>query len=628
MALPPIEESPAMVVRFTKKASERLIHLCAQRWEESGLIILSRHFDKDKTILLITTTQAALEAQAERVHLMKRTSDTNVVEYFSTKEKHRFRDNSAGRHFDMEGIFTGRDRAFLTNRIFKEVAVLADGEKSNSLSFLLLSEYQAKATLNLLIDEVRGSKGSTKEHGEKSDTLWHVLTAFDLVDVVCLVHQPALRDMVVVETTLAPLWKLSPNVDLIQDYFGYEVGFYFAWLGFLTRWYFFPGALGALVFVFRLYRGDTIDTDEYTPFYGLLTFLWAVFFLRFWEREENRLAYKWGTYSLTTYERQKFFATRPEFRGYVRRSPITGEEETYYPPLRRRLTYVLSAVVTVGMLMVAFSVMILSLNLQGYINPIHNPERWNEGNHPFHFEKLADLAEGGNVFDSTSSWRSLIPVVVHVLCINILNGIYRTIAAWLTNLENHETEINHHDSFVLKRFLFEAFDCYVALFYLAFYERNVDRLRMELVSVFQIDTIRRVFLECIVPTLIQSYKQGHFILPKSWQSFTQRPATYEDILQDLDKDEYEPFDDYMEMLIQLGYVTLFASAYPLASLIAIGANWIEIRTDAMKLARLCRRPDIHRAVPEDVQDQLERRQYLRMKERDEASARLKEKKKN
>lgn len=554
MVLSPVDESPGLVVRFTKKASERLIHLCQKRWKDCGLIILSRHFEEKTktTILLITSTQEALEAQAEKVYLMKRTSDTNVMEYFNSREKDRFRNNVAQRHFDKEGIFTGSDRAFLTSRIFKHVAVLADGEKKNDLSSLLLSEYQAKSTLEIQTDEGILSWGNAKEHGERSDTLWHVLTSFELVDAVSLVHQPALRDRVVAETTLAPVWRSSPDVDLIQEYFGYEVGFYFAWLGFLTRWYFFPGSLAALVYGFRLYRGDTIDTDEYVPFFGLVTFLWAVLFLRFWEREENRLAYKWGTYSLSNYEMRRFFATRPEFRGFLRRSPITGEFETYYPPLRRRLTYVFSALVTVGMLFVAFLVMILSLNLQGYINPIHNPERWNDGNHPFHFARWADLAEEGNLFDSKSSWRSLIPVVIHVLCINILNSTYRTISSWLTDLENHETEVSHHDSFVLKRFLFEAFDCYVALFYLAFYERNVDRLRMELVSVFQIDTIRRVLLECIVPTLMQSYRQGHFVLPEFWHSFTHRAATYEDVLEDLGKDDYEQFDDYMEMTIQVG----------------------------------------------------------------------------
>lgn len=52
----------------------------------------------------------------------------------------------------------------------------------------------------------------------------------------------------------------------------------------------------------------------------------------------------------------------------------------------------------------------------------------------------------------------------------------------------------------------------------------------------------------------------------------------------------DQFDDYVEILLQLGYVTLFASAYPLASIISIAANWIEIRSDCFKLTHVCRRP--------------------------------------
>lgn len=46
----------------------------------------------------------------------------------------------------------------------------------------------------------------------------------------------------------------------------------------------------------------------------------------------------------------------------------------------------------------------------------------------------------------------------------------------------------------------------------------------------------------------------------------------------------------MEIVIQFGYVTLFASAYPMASVVALMANWVEIRSDCFKLARVCRRP--------------------------------------
>ena len=43
-------------------------------------------------------------------------------------------------------------------------------------------------------------------------------------------------------------------------------------------------------------------------------------------------------------------------------------------------------------------------------------------------------------------------------------------------------------------------------------------------------------------------------------------------------------------MIQFGYITLFASAYPLASLVSVLSNWIEIRADCFKLSFLCQRP--------------------------------------
>ena len=573
MTLPPIAETPSLVVRFTSKATERLRTLCQERLKECGLVVLSQHHVKEPnnaTLVFLTATQHALEVQAERLRLLMRTNDTQVMEYFTLQEKYRFchppskkQEQQQQLHMDSQGLFTARDRAFLILRIFRSVTVLDDSSvldhtthDKNPLCRLLQDEFHADfcVHLDVLHSQEDGLGVHTmEEHADKSDTLWHVLTSCGLVDVMTCIHQPALRDLIVAKTTLAPLFHIYPDVDLIQDYLGHEVGFYFAWIGFLTKWYFFPGILGLLVYGLRIYRGDTIDEDELVPFYGLVCFFWAIFFLRFWEREENRLAWKWGTFGLSNYERNKFFATRPEFRGYLRKSPVTDEYEVYYPPFRRRLKYVLSAIVTIAMLAVAFGVMILSLNLQGYINPKNNPERWHANNpHPFHFPALAVLAEEGNLLDAKSSWRSLIPVVLHVVCISTLNSIYRMIAERLTHFENHETEVAHTNSVVVKRFLFEAFDCYVALFYLAFWERNVDRLRAELVGIFQIDTLRRVLLECIVPTLLQSVKQGHFVLPKSWNAFAQRPASLQDVLEEIEKDEYDQFDDYMEMVIQLG----------------------------------------------------------------------------
>ena len=49
-------------------------------------------------------------------------------------------------------------------------------------------------------------------------------------------------------------------------------------------------------------------------------------------------------------------------------------------------------------------------------------------------------------------------------------------------------------------------------------------------------------------------------------------------------------DDYLELFLQFGYVSLFSSAFPLAALWALLNNITEIRTDAFKLCCIFRRP--------------------------------------
>ncbi len=49
-------------------------------------------------------------------------------------------------------------------------------------------------------------------------------------------------------------------------------------------------------------------------------------------------------------------------------------------------------------------------------------------------------------------------------------------------------------------------------------------------------------------------------------------------------------DEYAEMVIQYGYVTLFAAAFPLAPLLAYVNNLVEIRTDSWKMLKQNHRP--------------------------------------
>jgi hypothetical protein len=741
-----LEETPVLLMRFTDKATPKLITWVEKRLQNCGLLVLHKiqtpqdnpNHDNSFVYLYLSAAQEALEAFAEQIRWMKRTNDTHVVEYFTVNHRRQFihtKKKNRDKKFDssmMGGndLFTSNEWCHLTFRLLDSVEVCFDGESSSELNLMLLLQAE-----NAVIPTISSSTG------KRSSRLRLVLQANHYVDVVTPLHWGPARDAIVQAT-----WKpfpLMPPVHEIRNYYGEDVAFYFAWMGLLSQWLVVLGAMGVLVSGFRFYRNDTIDEDEYTPFYGLFAFLWAILFLRFWERHEHRLAHAWGTYSLSVYERAKFTVTRPEFKGTLRKSPVTGDYETYYPPSKRRAKYVVSALVTGVMLAVAFSLMILSLNMQGYIHPERNPDRWNEHNpHPFHYPSLAVLSYPNHIFDSKHTWKCFIPTVVHVAMIFALNNLYRIIATMLTDWENHETEASHRNSLILKRFLFEAFDCYVALFYLAFYERDVERLRLELVAVFNVDTFRRMSLECILPMLVQkvskklqhhqqhqhhpnnannnnrtknspgrnkhclkadanngineapdhlssAFERGsrNSIMTKTATSATDtntsldissagrirglasafarrfkknRSPTLAELAEEADKDEYvsansrtcafsiqicrgqdrrislsllssrsevilgprrvfpsvsslsnvfmfhhtllslfthtqEAFDDYMEIVIQFGYVTLFASAYPLASLVALMANWVEIRSDCIKLAKVCRRPRSFRA---------------------------------
>lgn len=59
---------------------------------------------------------------------------------------------------------------------------------------------------------------------------------------------------------------------------------------------------------------------------------------------------------------------------------------------------------------------------------------------------------------------------------------YRRIAEALTRAENHHYESSAHDALVLKRFLFEACNAFVALFYVAFVEMDIFATRAILIS--------------------------------------------------------------------------------------------------------------------------------------------------
>ena len=126
-------------------------------------------------------------------------------------------------------------------------------------------------------------------------------------------------------------------VDEIRDYFGDEIGLYFAWLGVYTRSLAFSSIFGVLAMVFGVYTSGTTDPDQndLTLLYSVFVAVWSVAFLQSWERRERELSFLWGTEGLADSQEPRLeFVGRPKVVGFPGKE--TWVKDGYATPFLRR----------------------------------------------------------------------------------------------------------------------------------------------------------------------------------------------------------------------------------------------------------------------------------------------------
>jgi anoctamin-10 len=73
-----------------------------------------------------------------------------------------------------------------------------------------------------------------------------------------------------------------------------------------------------------------------------------------------------------------------------------------------------------------------------------------------------------------------------------------------------------------------------------------------------------------------------------------KPASAGEINEQLSREEYDTFDDYLEIVLEFGYLTLFAECFPGAPIFILIVNSIELRSDIFKLGTVFKRPEVVR----------------------------------
>uniref|UniRef100_A0A8B9LSQ2 Anoctamin n=1 Tax=Astyanax mexicanus TaxID=7994 RepID=A0A8B9LSQ2_ASTMX len=218
-------------------------------------------------------------------------------------------------------------------------------------------------------------------------------------------------------------------------------------------------------------------------------------------------------------------------------------------------------------------------------------------------------SSAGNIANISSS-------MVNLALILLMGQVYTALAEQLTKWEMHRTQTQYEDAFTFKVFIFQFVNFYSSPFYVAFFKGRFVGYPGHYGTLFGmrnedcgpggclIELAEQLFIIMIGKQLINNVQE--FVIPKvkAWRQ-KKALASVKKAQGGLEPQRWEQdyelvaceglFDEYLEIVLQFGFITIFVAAFPLAPLFALLNNWAEVRLDAHKFVCEYRRPVAERA---------------------------------
>ena len=375
--------------------------------------------------------------------------------------------------------------------------------------------------------------------------------------------------------------------------------------------------------------------NVFVPLFAVFISTWSAMFLEYWKRYQSVLAFKWDT---TDFEAEE--PVRPEFhrnpattqrRGFYTHDagfmPLGRTLSPYYSPDRRKCRVYCAVTVTALFMVVVGAGTFALYAFRLFIIT----DAWWQDTFVDVSNTLTDgnetVVEEANVYGIEIEQTSgVVAALLNLVFIVTFNAIYRKVAELLTDWENHRTESEYENSLIVKSFCFQFVNSYISFFYIAFFRSQ----RMTFFGVSTVDndgetvTLRDqcqtstwwgverpndcmsdIFTQMMVVVLLKGWVRHGVALGLPWlrgallRCVRRAPkVTDHDETEGLQKLEYEAslgafrgtYQEYNEMAIQFGYLTMFASAAPWAACFCMLNNEIERRVDAYKMLYTQQRP--------------------------------------
>ncbi|XP_022604974.1 anoctamin-1-like [Seriola dumerili] len=443
-------------------------------------------------------------------------------------------------------------------------------------------------------------------------------------------------------------YKYQP-IDLVRKYFGEKIGLYFAWLGVYTQLLIPASIVGIIVFGYGVATVDTnipslemcderlnftmcplcdgacdfwqlstacgtarashLFDNPATVFFAIFMSLWAVLFLEHWKRRQISLSFSWDLTGIEEDEEHP----RPRYETILlqkrqrkqknkkkkKKNETAIDKLTWKDRLPGYFINVSSILFMFGLTFSAvFGVIVYRITVSALMAMSPDPET------------------KSNVRVTVTATA----VIINLVVILILDEIYGAVAVWLTELEIPKTETNFEERLILKAFLLKFMNAYAPIFYVAFFKGRFAGRPGNYVYVFNdyrmeecapggclIELCIQLSIIMLGKQLIQNniFEIGIPKLKKLVRALKAKGSAEKEREEERPPQQWNldyalaAFEgltpEYMEMIIQFGFVSLFVASFPLAPLFALLNNVIEIRLDAKKFVTELRRPVAVRA---------------------------------
>ncbi|KAF3854382.1 hypothetical protein F7725_022437 [Dissostichus mawsoni] len=531
---------PLVLVKLGEKVRPEtkrwLMRVIGAPQKDGGAALLA-HPGEDATgdIIVLSAPRCTLLRATEELGLCK-TYHSGDMEAFSYNDRDNFNDSD-----NMEAFLTLAERQYIVKYELDGLRAQRD---------LRIPGLPDSCTLqhrnNICECSLRAHCGLTSKLG----------SAGVIVDTFPLHNPEQLKE-------LSEAWysgnQLAQPLDSVNSYFGSPVAFYFSFLDFYT-WSLLPPAILGLSIT---YFSGSVEADS-GPVVGghmiqaVFSMLWSTVVMELWKRRSSTLSYRWGTLHLA----ERFAEPRPGFHGDLGVNAVTGRMEPLFPEWQRDVRMALVSVPVVGLFLGLVVVGMLCFY-------------WGE----------AQVQQLHTDWDSLLSQTLLyMPSVLHIVYSNVLATVYRRVAKSLTEYEP-QRGVCLREHLTAKVLVFTFFNCFAVLFHIAFFKQDVPLLRKRLASLLIITQLVNQVTEVVIPFLVDRFISA----PHRTESEDDPP---EDKFRNQSTLPAFPglFAEYIELLVQFGYLSLFSCVYPLTAVLLLINNLTEIRSDAYKICKLFQKP--------------------------------------